>query len=138
MEKDPNTNAQQAIRQERRLAEMKKAISDWRSSGLSAQEFGDSVGIPKTTLRFWSQEVRRKERDSATSIGAGSTELPSVKKARPTFLPLVATAEPSEVNVQGSLCIELFLQGGRRVAVSGLKLNQIAPLLVALEGVRGC
>ena len=104
---------------------------------MSAQEFGDSVGIPKTTLHFWSQELRRVERASAASGTDGTAVAPVVKMQRPTFLPLVQAPPQSAERVHDSLSLELYLQGGRRVALSGLRLDQVAPLLMALEGVRG-
>jgi hypothetical protein len=137
MEKSPHAKAQQALQKERRLAEMKKTISEWRSSGMSAQELGDSVGIPKSTLHFWSQELRRVERASAASGTEGAAVAPVMKVERPTFLPLVQAPPQSAEGGHGSLSLELFLQNGRRVALSGLKLDQVAPLLMALEGVRG-
>jgi len=108
MEKAPLTKAQRAIHQERRLAKVKSVIADWRASGMSAQEHGDSVGIPTTTLHFWSQELRKKEADAATNVMNGDHR---------GFLPLIAAREKPQAIVQEALSVELFLHGGRRVAI---------------------
>lgn len=103
---------------------------------MSAQKFGNAVGIPKTTLHFWSQEVRRAERTAVVSSKQIIAEAPLMKKDPPTFFALLPTPPRSAAVTQGALCLELFLQGGRRIALSGLRLDQIAPLLTDLEGAR--
>lgn len=138
MEKVPRTKAQRAIQQERRLAKLRTVIADWKSSGMSAQEYGDSVGIPKTRLNFWSQELRKKEAAAPVPRDEHAVAKNVMNGERRSFLPLIATKEQPQVNVQGSLTIEVFLRGDRRVAVSGLNLDQITPLLISLEGVDQC
>lgn len=113
-------------------------IADWKSSGMSAQEYGDSVGIPKTRLNFWSQELRKKEAVAPVPRDEHAVAKNVMNGERRSFLPLIATKEQPQVNVQGSLTIEVFLRGDRRVAVGGLKLDQITPLLISLEGVDQC
>ena len=103
---------------------------------MSAQKFGDAIGIPKTTLHFWSQEVRRAERTAVVSSNQSTAVAPLMKKDPPTFLPLMPTPPQSAGITPVALCLELFLQGGRRISLSGLRLDQIAPLLIDLEGVR--
>ena len=116
---------------------MNNVVADWKASGMSAQEYSDSIGIPKTTLHFWSQVVR-KTGVVVANDSAQSAALASVGKESGRFLPLVATERRPAVGSQGSITIELILKGGRRVAVSGLTLAQLTPMLVALEAGQSC
>lgn len=113
-------------------------VADWKASGMSAQDYGDSVGIPKTTLHFWAQVLRKTNAPVTHNNAQTSTVVASAVKERETFLPLVATERQPTMGQQGSISIDLILKGGRRVSVSGLTLAQVMPMLVALEVGQAC
>ena len=63
---------------ERESAETWRArVEDWKSSGVSLDEFIKQTGLKPRTFRWWVAELRRRERDA--------------RREPPTFVPVTVT-----------------------------------------------
>jgi hypothetical protein len=78
----------------------KKRVSAWRASGLTAAVFCDEQGLVLSSLRYWTQRVRRDDEAAAP---------PPVRLAQ-----VVRQAEPPLADV-AALVVEV---GGARISVA--------------------
>lgn len=100
----------------------RRAVEDWRSSGLSVRAYCAQAGHSEPSFYVWRRELQRRDRLAAsTSV--------------PTFVPVQVLAEPGAA-------IEIVLSQGVVVRVrSGFDrqtLQDVIAILAALAGDASC
>lgn len=98
----------------------RERITRWQASGLSVREFCRRQGLLETSFYYWKRELR--QRDAAAPATLKSS---SVKKPRPTFLPLTVlpVATPA---------VEVRCPSGHVVVLSACDAASLASLFMAL------
>jgi hypothetical protein len=110
----------------------RRAIREQQRSGLSVRDFCRREGLKDWTLRWWRQElVRRDRKPSAAPRGGGEGE---PTEAPPAFLP-VRVVDLQVVSSRPSPPIEIVLPNGLIVRVAtGFEPSTLGHVLSVLEG----
>ena len=98
----------------------RERMARWQASGLTVREFCRRHGLLETSFYYWKRELRK--RDAAAPATLKSC---SVKKPRPTFLPL--TVLPA-----ATLSVEVRCPSGHVVVLSACDAASLASLFMAL------
>lgn len=121
------SNRTSGRRARRSASEWREEVAAWRASGLSAREYANGRGLHAGTLMGW-----------ASRLGRGTRAVEAkTRLSRSSFVPVRVFGGESPQGEE--LSAEIVLSGGRSVRLSGaLRLGQLAELLDAVEGRRGC
>ena len=101
-------------------------VGDWKRSGKGSLEYAKERGISAASLKWWSNEFRRRGR---------------LDSAGPAFLPVRVGGGDDVTSATKTTGVraEVVLAGGRCVRVAGeLTLEQFARLLDVVEGGQSC
>lgn len=104
------------MRRPAQVAKMTALVRQWRASGEPQARFARRHGVRPWTLWYWSQKVGRA---------------PSVRKARPTFVPVTVVADAA---TPVTPAIEVLLGSGERLVIpAGVSREQIGAVVAALR-----
>lgn len=99
----------------------RERIARRQASGLTVREFCRRQGLLETSFYYWKRELRTRDAAAAATLKS-----PSLKKSRPTFLPL--TVLPA-----ATLSVEVRCPSGHVVLLSACDAASLASLFVALD-----
>jgi len=99
----------------------RERITRFQASGFTVREFCRRQELLETSFYYWKRELR--SRDAATA--STSTKSPSLKKSRPTFLPLTVLPAPT-------LSVEVRCPSGHVVVLSACEVTSLPSLFAAL------
>jgi transposase len=127
-------------RQRRRDAEKerswRRALQDWRRSGLSVREFCDWQALSEASFYAWRRELGKRDREAASRRENDSRRNGRAVNA-PRFLPVHVVAETAP-DSEAPGCLELQLPTGVLLRVpAGFDHQTLSDVLAAL-GVRAC
>ena len=104
-----------------RARQMRRVLAGWQLSGLTLREFGESHGIPLSTLTWWRRVFRHAGNQEGNGVAAEK--------------PVVFTEVPPPANVPRiAAVLEIVLRSGHLVRVpAGADSETLQRVLQALQ-----
>ena len=99
----------------------RRAVRQWRTSGLSIRDFCGQEGLPEGNFYAWRRTIAQRDAE------------------KPAFVPVQVVAEPPMLAqpAEAAAALELILAGGRRLRVGpGFDAATLQRLLPLVEGNR--
>src|SRR5579864_2530071 len=116
----------------------RRALREWRRSGLSVREFCDWQNLSEPSFYAWRREIGKRDRENAAASRAraanGNRRLASqsvTKAGAPAFVPVQVIAEVSGAPRHGE-CLQVQLPSGAQLRVpAGFERQTIIDVIAA-------